>query len=611
MSSHETEDQRKATGLRRIHERVESGFEVWGHWIHRRRAIVIGVMLALPLALASQMSEIVMDVSNEAFLHEQDPVRIQYGEFRRQFGMDNMIMIGIRPPEIFEPEFLGQLRALHEAMEEKVPYVDEVISLINARVTRGEDDELIVEELFERWPESPEAVAEIERFALANPLYRNLVLSEDGAMTTLSIRLSAFSALGSDEDAIEGFDEDVAGTGGGGGLAPAAFMTSEELTQAVKAAEAVLAEHASDAWDIYFTGDPPISVRIGEDMQKNIGIFLLLGLLTIAIVLYVVFRRLSGVLLPLMVVFLSILSTFGAVGMTGLPLGVPSQILPSFLLAVGVGSALHVMVIFYQRYDRGATREDAVAGALGHSGLAVTMASVTTAGGLASFAAAELAPVSALGVFAPFGVLVGLLFCLTLLPALLSALPLRRREVDLGADDVSPYERALLRLGSFSVEHARSVALVWMLLVIVAAIGASRLSFSHDTLRWFSEDDPVRTHVEVVDAEMGGTMMLEVVIDTGRENGLHEPAALEALSRLHDRAATLTGAGGLYVGKTMSVLDVVHEIHEALGAGESESESEVQAAALPLTREVAAQELLLFENSGSDDLEKMVDSQFR
>ncbi|MCP5044346.1 MAG: MMPL family transporter [bacterium] len=37
----------------------------------------------------------------------------------------------------------------------------------------------------------------------------------------------------------------------------------------------------------------------------------------------------------------------------------------------------------------------------------------------------------------------------------------------------------------------------------------------------------------------------------------------------------------------------------------------MQAAALPLTREVAAQELLLFENSGSDDLEKMVDSQFR
>ncbi len=608
MTSRDAGVDSKTTGLRRIHERIESGFEAWGYWVHRHRTLVIGLMLAVPLALASQMSEIVLDVSNEAFLHEQDPVRIQYDDFRRQFGMENMIVIGIRPPEVFDPGFLSRLQTLHEAMEEKVPNVDEVLSLINARVTRGEESELIVEELFETWPETPDALARIKRRALDNPLYRDLLLSKDGSMTALSIRLSAFSALGGEDDLIAGFESDSADTGNDDSAASTPFMTAVELTEAVKATRAVLAEHALDEWEVYFTGDPPVSVRIAEDIQKNVGLFLALGLLVIAIVLYVLFRRLSGVLLPLMVVFLSLLSTFGAVGLSGLPLGIPSQILPSFLLAVGVGSALHIMVIFYQDYDRGAAPEDAVAAALGHSGLAVAMASVTTAGGLASFTAAELAPVSALGVFAPFGVLIGLVFCLTLLPALLTTLPLRRRPVDLGAGETGIYERALLRLGNFSVDHAGGVAFAWLLVVIVAAVGASRLSFSHDTLRWFPPDDPVRTHIEAVDAEMGGTMMLEVVIDTGKENGLHEPAALDALTGLHERVEKMTGAGGLYVGKVTSLLDVVKEIHAALTANDPDDGG--QPDTLPRTREAIAQELLLFESAGSDDLEKVVDSQF-
>jgi hypothetical protein len=606
VTNHDARPHQQATGLRRIHEHVEREFEAWGHWVHRRRRLVITVMSLLPLMLASQMSQIVLDVSNEAFLHEQDPVRIQYDEFRRQFGMESMILIAIRPPEVFAPGFLSKLRALHEAMEDEVPNVDEVMSLINARVTRGEDDELIVEELFEDWPETPEALARVEQLASTNPLYRNLLLSEDGSMTVLSVRLSAFSALAGDDDFTAGFEGDTADVDGSAASVP--FMTPVELTQAVKATEAVLAEHVEDDWEVYFTGDPPVSVRIAEDMQQNIGLFLVLGLLTIAVVLYVLFRRLSGVLLPLLVVFLSILSTFGAVGMSGLPLGVPSQILPSFLLAVGVGSALHIMVIFYQEFDRGATPEDAVAFALGHSGLAVSMASVTTAGGLASFTAAELAPVSVLGFFAPFGVLIGLVFCLTLLPALLVSLPLRRRAVGADTSEASAYERGLARVGDFSVDHAGPVAIVWLALVVVSLIGASRLSFSHDTLRWFPEDDPIRTHIEAVDAEMGGTMMLEVVVDTGRENGLHEPAALDALSRFHERVASLTGAGGLHVGKATSLLDVVEEIHAALNADELGPGE--RPAALPETREAIAQELLLFESAGSDDLEKVVDSQF-
>jgi predicted RND superfamily exporter protein len=63
--------------------------------------------------------------------------------------------------------------------------------------------------------------------------------------------------------------------------------------------------------------------------------------------------------------------------------------------------------------------------------------------------------------------------------------------------------------------------------------------------------------------------------------------------------------GEIKVGKTISIVDLVKETHKAL------NENRQAAYAIPQDRLLLAQELLLFENSGSDDLEELTDSQFR
>ncbi|MBW2292322.1 MAG: MMPL family transporter, partial [Deltaproteobacteria bacterium] len=89
------------------------------------------------------------------------------------------------------------------------------------------------------------------------------------------------------------------------------------------------------------------------------------------------------------------------------------------------------------------------------------------------------------------------------------------------------------------------------------------------------------------------------------ENGLHEPALLERIDLLSDRSAQIEGVGNVNAGRVTSIVDVTKEIHQALNGNSSDHY------AIPNTRELVAQELLLFENSGSDDLEQLVDSQFR
>jgi predicted RND superfamily exporter protein len=586
-----------------LRERIETGLEAWGHIVAQHRWSTIVIMLLIALAFASQLPKVELETSTDSMLLKDDPARVVYNEFRKQFGREEPIIVAIRPPEVFDLRFLEKLRALHEELEERVPNLDEVLSLVNARETRGEGNELIVRELLEDWPQTPQDLASLRQRVLANPLYRNLLISDDAQTTTILIKTSAYSSEKGELDDLAGFDEPA--TDDPSPTDEPAFITGRENEELMRAVNEVVTPYRSPDFEVYMAGGPVTGSRLVGEMRDNITLFSALSMAAVAALLFALFRRVFAVFLPLLVISLSIISTFGVMGLLGVPLGLPTQILPSFLLAVGVGATVHILVIFFQGYDRGASPEDAIAEALGHSGLAVIMTALTTAGGLVSFVVAELAPVAVLGMFAPAGVMLGLVYCLVLLPATLTAVPLRRRRVPVIDERPGWIERFLVWNGDQCVKYPWTVVICMSAILIMSIIGATRLTFIYDPVRWFPEADPIRTDTELIDRELRGSVALEITVDTGEENGLHDPKVLNGLDQLRVLSESFQGEGGLYVGKTVSIADTVKEIHQALNENRSEYYT------IPEDRQLIAQELLLFENSGSDDLEDLVDSQFQ
>jgi len=568
-----------------LRRRIEAAFENWGHVAYRRPWPIIFGMALLPLALAFQLPQVKVETSIEHFLDEGHPAQIAYDEFRDRYGRDEMILLGLQAPDVFDLHFLERLRSLHEAMEDEVPHLDEVTSLFNVRETRGEDDELIVGDLLEPWPETPEDRMAIRERALANPLYHNFILTPDGTFTTMVIKTSAFSDAGSDLQSLTGFDD----TEDDEAKAPPAYLSGTENSEAAAAVLSVAERFQSESFSISIAGGPMMEHVLMQQLTRNIIIFMSLSLLTVALLLYVLFRRVTAVLLPLLVVLLSIVSTFGCMPLLGTKVGIPTQILPSFLLAVGVGGAVHLLTIFFQRYDAGASREEALAGALHHSGLAIAMTGLTTAGGLVSFSVAEIEPVAALGRFAPLGIGLGLSYCLVLLPALISIVPLGARRKD--AHQRSRWiDRALLRTGDFSVTHPWTVILGMSVVLLISIAGIMRLEFKYDPLSWFPDDDPILLATELIDDRLEGSFTLEFIVDTDRENGLHDPELLQSLDELAAKTLAIEGEDGLRAGKTISLADIVKEIHRAL------NEDRPEFYAVSENPELIAQELLLFES---------------
>ena len=73
--------------------RIESAFEAFGWWVIRWRWPAILFCLALSLGLISGLQHFRIDNSDEAFLAKDDPERVRYEAFKRQYDTDDRIMV--------------------------------------------------------------------------------------------------------------------------------------------------------------------------------------------------------------------------------------------------------------------------------------------------------------------------------------------------------------------------------------------------------------------------------------------------------------------------------------------------------------------------------------
>ncbi len=584
-------------------DRIDQRLEHWGRLMVRRRWSVLILSLVFLAWMASLLPMLRVENSSQSYLKSNDPASMLYDTFCEQFGQDEQILIAITPPDVFAPSFLETLRDLHAELEDELPHVTEVNSLINARNTRGEDDMLIVEDLMAEWPTTPKEFAALRARVFANPLYVDNLISRDGRTTTITIEPDLYSAAGDESllgDLGAGFDGDEILESSS---APE-HLGAEEKQELLAALDTVLVRYEQPDVEVRIAGAPVMTDRINTMMHADVRAYMAMSGLAIALFLFSLFRRLPGVLLPALIVAASLISTLGTMVLIDIPFSLTLGMVPIITMTVGVCTTIHVLVVIYGEVKSGRSREDAIASALRHSGLAICMASATTAAGMLSFMTAGIEPIRHLGIVVPFAVGYALAFTMTLLPALMALIPLRAN-VWAGKRAAVPFsERLLVWTGITAIRHSRLVLVSALVLLIVLLVGATRLRFSHEPVSWFPEGDRTRVAIETIDRVLRGSTNVELMIDTGRENGLHEPEVLSRIEAAMEMAEELT-VGPIFVGKALSLVDIVKESHQALSGGSPESR------VIPDSRRVIAQELLLFENGGGDDLEKFIDSQFR
>jgi predicted RND superfamily exporter protein len=589
--------------MKKIKESVEKLFLTGGKYVIRYRWIVVAFFLVVLGAVFSQIRHIQFDTSTEGFFHEESEEIKNYDAFREQFGRDEMLIVLLKPKKLFDLQFLKKLKALHEELEENVPSLNDINSLANARYTHGSAGQLLVEDLLEAFPETEADLKALRKKVDEHRLYKNLIVSEDLKCTTISIKTEAYSAYDANGIKIE---TDNMGFGGfeDSGMEASGekiLLTDEENSEIVHTVLEITDRYKSDDLEIFVGGSPIVTDYLKRSMKKDMSRFTLIAVISIAIFLFILFRRFTGTLLPLLCVIFSVGCSVGLMAILGIAVKTPTSILPSFLLAVGIGASIHLMAIFYNEFN-GTNKTDAILNALSHSGLPIAMTGLTTAVGLASFSHAKLAPIADLGFVAAIGVMISLTLTLVLLPALMAIMPLRPGPQKKGSEKLPGLNHVLKACGHVATRYPKMVLGISGVIGLIAILGLFQLRIYHNNLEWFSKSSSIYQQTKMIDKEMKGSVTFEILVDTQKENGLYDPKILNGLKELGNIAQNDTS---VVVGKALSLVDTLQEIHQAL------NENNPDFYRVPDNEQLIAQEFLLFENSGSDDLEDLVDSQFQ
>ena len=583
--------------------KTESKIELFSDWLFENAKITIVVIFVLVAGIASQLPSLKIDTTTEGFLHKSDPMRVQYDEFRDQFGRDEKLMIAVKTQNIFDLDFLEKLDHFHHALEDELPNIKGVDSLINARNTYGIEGELIVEPLIDNLPQNNEDLISLKETVTNNSLYKNSLYSEDFRMTTVTIDTETYSNNGDSQDATNlefddslEFDDDSIG-------GQRLYLTDAENDEIIAQTQQIMQRFNDDNFEIYLSGSAAIAGIFKQALMNDSVIFISLMMIVIMIVLFILFRRISGVILPLSCVSLTLIMTVSLMSIFSAPFTMATQIMPTFLLAVVTSASIHLLAVFYKDFAKTNDKKKSLRYAMGHSGLAIIMTSVTTAVGLWSFSFSGVAPVADLGVFASSGVMVGLVFTLVFLPALVSVTNFKVVKQKSSEDEHSLMDRALIGISVFATTRPKLIISVSTVLIICAAIIAAQLRFSHFPLQWLPEDNFARVATEAVDENLKGSLTLEVIIDTEKTNGLYNPELLRVIDDVSKNINSIS-TGNMFVGKVISYIDVIKETNRAL------NENRDEYYAIPDDSDLIAQEFLLFESSGNNDLASLVDANY-
>jgi predicted RND superfamily exporter protein len=595
---------------------LQQNFERLADRISRGPKPFMGVVVLTTLMLAIQIFWVTFDTSTEGFLPPDDPAIVSLERARDQYGRAEFVLLTIETQDIFNLQFITKLRDLHQELEANLPYLDSVDSLINARDTRGTEDSLIVADLFSPFPTDDLQLQAIRNRALENPLLRGMLLSADGRYTTVIVRpvtydsggLADLSDLDLDSDA--GFDINMDPLDDAMAFDPAAsvptadrlpLLSTAQVGEVVAITEAIVARYQSPEFKIYMAGMPVILERLIDTMVWEMLTFMPMAIVVIVMMLGVMFRRRLGVQIPMMVVVFTLLSTIGLFCALRFPVQMPMMIVPTFILTVTVGAAVHFLSIFFQRYDAGEAKADALRATMGLTGIPILLTSLTTAASLLSFVGTPIVPLSRLGLFSAIGVMIAFVYTMIMIPALLTHFEFDRKT----ATGVRRawMDRVIAGAMLVATRFSRTVLVVALVLFGVSIWGMQQLNFSHNPLKWLPEGLEARTAVEVIDRNMGGSIPVEIVIDTGVENGLHNPLLLQKIDKLATWLENYDDPN-FQVAKVSGLNSVIKETHKALNAGNPDFYTIADSEA------VIANELFMFENAGAEQLQPLVDSQF-
>lgn len=530
---------------------------------HPKLVIVLNLLVIAILALPIYRIHINPDL--QALIPADDPELLRMEELEEEFGGLDIILISYRTDDVFAPSALKLIDELSQELE-LLPEIDHIISLTNYESIFSEDETMVVDRFIRDIPASQMESDSLAQMAERDPMMGRILVSDDRQYSAILI-----------------------------------FPDSEidEVTS-VESISSVVRPYQQKGHELLLGGMPAIRSQISKDISRDTSIFIPAGMVLIAVLLYFSFRSRRGTILPLLVVFLSILGTLGLMAWFGLMLSVISSIMPIMLIAIASAYGIHIITRYFEdcsSMSDEADSKDVVASVVEHMLRPVFLAALTTMIGFMSLLSHILPASREVGVLTSFGVLLAFVLSITFIPAVLVLFDKPSKERQSKNKTNRLLSRILVMIGNSVFNHRGFIIAGFVVMTVIALTGIPAVELDSNPLNYYSPESPVRIVNNIIDENFGGSTTMSVVV----EGDIKSPAVLKQIEAIQTYLDQRDG-----VGYTLAITDFIKLMNQSMNGGDPAYYR------IPDSRQLVSQYLLLYSWESSDGyLDTYVDYEYQ
>ncbi|WP_149711197.1 efflux RND transporter permease subunit [Campylobacter concisus] len=489
-------------------------------FIIAKNKLVISLVLVLSVVFGYLSTKLSIDASAETLLLEHDPDLKAYRQIAKRYDSPGLLVVAFTPKDdLFSPKNLELIKNLSDELAKK-DMVSSVISILNVPLLNSVKGG--VTGILDHTPTLSDKDINISKAKLEfakSPIYSGNLISKDLKTTAIALNLKQdekFNELLNERNLLSQKESN-------GTITQAEKEKFKALLAEFKAyrdelrksdhknLEAIKAAIAKfNANDELFLGGANM---IADDMIGFIKSDLLIyGLSVLALLsfsLWLFFRQVRWIVLPMFICAVSAIFTTGIFGMFGWEVTVISSNYIALQLIITISTVIHLVVSYREFYARHPkySQNQLIYLTLRDKFSPSFWAIFTTVIGFSSLMSADIKPVIMLGIMMSAGISVSLVLAFLLFGSINANLkklaPVRTFE---NSFKFTKY-CANLALNSRKIIYA-----VCVLVVCFGVYGISKIKVENSFIGYFKESTQIRQGMQVIDTKLGGTIPVDVIV---------------------------------------------------------------------------------------------------
>lgn len=529
--------------------------------------LVTFFILLLVIAAVFPASQIKTDFDLENFYPKTDPTVQSYRALEEEFGRDdNVIMVGFKSDDLFTIPTLTDLKAIVDTLE-TIPNVVEVQSIWSAE----------------------------EMVNLNGTLKFDPFLDPD----SLSTNLEAIKKRITSDSFTKGFLIDEAGT------TTAFFLeideennTYETRNEIIDRLQSTLSNYPDK--DFKITGIPYFRNQYVNILNEEVIFYISFSSFLIILLLWYLYRSISGVLIPMFIVWCTVLFTVAVITLSGGYLEIMSSTIAPILLCVGVADSIHMISKFDDAVQNGFKKRKAIVEMILTLGSATFLTSITTAIGFGTLLTSSVVPMKRFGIYTAIGVLIAYTITILFLPAILRITNIKKVFRETGGKLYPWIGDKLLKVSAFNRRHYKTISLSSLLICFVIGIGIYQLQVNGRVFDDVSRDSELIKDSNFFSENLAPAFPLEFVIDTKIPEGITDPQLIQKVEALQQHLLSYPE-----IKRATSFSTLIKELHKVM------SPEKAALSSLPVDQNLLAQYLLLLEITDNDILQNVTDFDYQ